>query len=279
MSVVVESGGKKLSGWRRRRGRGWASGAALLEVVLSLGLLAGAMMVIGAQVSWGVRMAGLARERTQALLLAESVLAQIDAGTLELEQELIGDFGPAHPGYAWRVQTEASPIEGMTLITISVLSGPPAEQGQEPDLESYREVYTCRTLRAESVPLNLIKDFGMSPEDAERIADAVPADVGLDPTSIDPASIAQFDVQMLMEVLPALMEAFGGGFNQSILQQLRGQQDQMGGLAGPAEQEPLPEEPQMGAGEPVGIPLSASGMRIGPGGGNPARRGGGRAGR
>ncbi|MFQ6048337.1 MAG: hypothetical protein ACE5K7_03120, partial [Phycisphaerae bacterium] len=109
MSVVVESGGKKLSGWRRRRGRGWASGAALLEVVLSLGLRAGAMMVIGAQVRWGVRMAGLARERTQALLLAESVLAQIDAGTLELEQELSGDFGPAHPGYAWRVQTEASP--------------------------------------------------------------------------------------------------------------------------------------------------------------------------
>lgn len=258
-----------------------ATGVALLEVVIAVGILALGMTFIGAQLRAGLHAAHLTQERTQALMLAESVLAQIESGTLEVLDEAAGDFGTQYPGYAWQVRAEASPIEGLLLITVSVLARPAGQQDEALDPSTCQEILSCRTLRAEPVPLNLDEIVGE--EQTAQISASLPPELadllsqlGIDPTNLDVASLLrQLDMQTLLEMLPVLMQAvqgqLGGSFWDRMQQQIqafaaqyaaaggKSPGDQTGGTEGPVQQ----EEVRPG---PVGVPAPASE------GGGPARR-------
>ncbi|OHB69841.1 MAG: hypothetical protein A2V70_09615 [Planctomycetes bacterium RBG_13_63_9] len=58
-------------------------GFSLLEVILSLAILAGAIAVLGEAARTGIRNAMTTRQLTQAQLLCESKLAEITAGIIE----------------------------------------------------------------------------------------------------------------------------------------------------------------------------------------------------
>jgi hypothetical protein len=230
----------------------------------------------------GLKAAQLTQERTQALMLAESVLAQIESGTLQVQEEAAGDFGTQYPGYAWQVRAEASPIEGLMLITVSVLAKPAGQQGEAIDVSTCQEILSCRTLRAEPVPLNLDEIVGE--EQTAQISESLPPELadllsqlGIDPTNLDVASLLrQLDMQTLLEMLPMLMQTMqgqlGGSFWDRIQQEIqsfaaqyaaggsKSPGSQPAGTGGPVQQ----EEVRPG---PVRVPAPASE------GGIPARQG------
>jgi general secretion pathway protein I len=61
---------------------GKSGGFSLLEVILALAILTGAVAVLGEIVRLGIRNAQVARDTTQAQLLCESKLAEITAGII-----------------------------------------------------------------------------------------------------------------------------------------------------------------------------------------------------
>ena len=253
---------------RARIGRGrWYGGAAvLLEVVLSVAILSLAMMVLGAQFSIGLDTAQLSQR--QRLMLAESGVAQIEMGTLELEEdELAGEFGSQYPGYAWHVTTESSPIEGMNLLTVSILAGPSAdEEGEQAELESYQEILSVRTLRAEHMPLDL-EQFVPPDQQAEDWCDQLPPEfcellneLGIDFSDFDvPKLIRQLDMDSLLELLPMLpmlgqlpQGQMGGSLWDQIRQEIQAyQQGQQPGRGDEQEKEDgdEPEEEDTGQDE------------------------------
>lgn len=214
--------------------------AVLLEVVLSVAILSLTMMVLGAQFSIGLETAQLSQRQRQGLMLAESIVSQIEMGTLELdEDEFVGEFGSQYPGYAWRVTTESSPIEGMKLLTVSILAGLPDDEGGElVELENFEEVLSVRTLRAEHMPLDL-EQFVAPDQQAEDLCDQLPPEfcellneLGIDLNDFDiPKLIQQLDMESLLELLPMLpmleqlpQGQMGGSLWDQIRQQIQAYQ-------------------------------------------------------
>jgi prepilin-type N-terminal cleavage/methylation domain-containing protein len=96
------------------------AGFTLLEVILSLAILAGALAVLGELVRMGVRSAEEARDLTKAQLLCESLVAEIVSGAATIEA-VSGAQIPNDP--EWVFAIEIQPIESQTnegLVTMQV---------------------------------------------------------------------------------------------------------------------------------------------------------------
>ncbi|HOW19672.1 MAG TPA: hypothetical protein PLC79_11590, partial [Phycisphaerae bacterium] len=80
----------------------------LLEVLIALAILILGMAAVGMQVNVGLRVANNSEIATRAVMLAESKLAELDAGIVQLvpNEELEGDFGIQYPGWAWRMYVD-----------------------------------------------------------------------------------------------------------------------------------------------------------------------------
>ena len=83
---------------------------SLLEVILALAILIGALAVIGELVRSGLRNAQVARDLSQAQLLCETRLAEIHAGAASSEG---GGKSPIadHPGWLATVERETSSVQ------------------------------------------------------------------------------------------------------------------------------------------------------------------------
>lgn len=93
-------------------------GLSLLEVMLALAILGGALTVIGMHVRTGARSAAIARDSTTAQLLAESKMAEIAAGVIlpdTVYQEPADEMGE------WLCSVEALPIDQEGLLGVQVL--------------------------------------------------------------------------------------------------------------------------------------------------------------
>lgn len=117
---------------RRTRGLDAAAkrGFTLLEVVLALAILVGAIAVIGELVRLGVMAAGSARDQTQAQLLCESTMAEIAAGILPT-QAAQGVPLPYDPEWVYHVALLPVDAPGMMAVQVTVVqvgvAGRPAE--------------------------------------------------------------------------------------------------------------------------------------------------------
>jgi general secretion pathway protein I len=81
-------------------------GFTLMEVMVALSVVAIALLAIYRMHTQTLFMDARGRFDTVAAMLARQKLADIDAGDLG---DLIGDsgdFGDAHPGYGWRIESE-----------------------------------------------------------------------------------------------------------------------------------------------------------------------------
>lgn len=102
---------------RRKRDR--RPGLTLLEVVLSLAILAGAFAMLAQLVGLGTRAAGNARDLTQAQVIAESMMSEIAAGivnpsTLSLQPV------PSNPQWYASAYVQSTSISGLLQVIVRV---------------------------------------------------------------------------------------------------------------------------------------------------------------
>ncbi len=199
---------------RRRRG------ALLLEVILALTILFMGMSIIGIQLQTSIKIGYDNERRTQALLLAEAKLAQLDSGAINLQREMgadgvmEGDFGKSFPGYFFRfTMEEHDDLEDIFEVTTEILYGPPEDDLEPGDIEDAHVVMVLYSFRPTPPTLNMQRDFGVSDEQIEELAASLPPD--LDPLDLSPAAFAEMDLVTLMELMPQLLEIFGQGFGFS----------------------------------------------------------------
>jgi hypothetical protein len=106
----------------RRHNR--SHGAALLEVVLALTLLAGATAVIGGSLSAGIRAAGGLRSQAQAADLAVTLASELQMGVVEPVSQGPTAYDAPLDGWTWEVTAvplETQDTQPATLQRVDVI--------------------------------------------------------------------------------------------------------------------------------------------------------------
>lgn len=156
------------------------AGAVLLEVVISLGLLVFGMAMVGLQVRAGLDAARATDLGTRALMLTDTLLAELDCGAIipdTTDEEVDGDFGIKAPGYTWRIKIEQADVENLYMLTMELgfNQGHVDEQIDDPDLEIDIEddgttiVRTVYRLYPKPADINMERDYGLASEDLEKL--------------------------------------------------------------------------------------------------------------
>ena len=89
------------------------SGFTLLEVLISIAIIAIVLLSVYRLHSQTLAMTTANRFYTQAPLLAQGKMAQLEALSSESISDDSGDFGDAFPGYNWSVSTEILSVEAL----------------------------------------------------------------------------------------------------------------------------------------------------------------------
>ncbi len=100
--------------WRTRR-----KGLSLLEVILSIAILGGAMVVIGQLFNLGYRSALQVRLRSDANLLCDSKMAELAAGVLPVSSTGNQQI-PENPDWNYSVDVQPSQQIGLLIATVTV---------------------------------------------------------------------------------------------------------------------------------------------------------------
>ena len=116
-------------------------GFSLLEVIIALAFLTGALAVLGELVSMGVEHAMRARNLTQAELLCESKMAEIVSGMSPAEDVSSVPFEPYGlseigeqtldeniEGWLYSIETDSLTMEGLTTVCVTVHQDLPPEK-------------------------------------------------------------------------------------------------------------------------------------------------------
>ena len=90
-----------------------ATGFTLLEVMVAMAIMAIVLVSVYRMHSQTLTMNTASRFYTQAPMLGQSKLAQLETGSSEIIAGDAGDFGDKFPGYSWNVSTEEVAIEAL----------------------------------------------------------------------------------------------------------------------------------------------------------------------
>ncbi len=93
-------------------------GLTLFEVLLSLAIFAGAMAAIGQLVSNGVRGAVKTRLETQAVLRAETIMAEVVSGVLPFQSTQNTPFSD-DPAWHSSVSIHAGPTSNLSIVEVT----------------------------------------------------------------------------------------------------------------------------------------------------------------
>ena len=93
------------------------SGFTLLEIMVALSIIAIALTVLLTSQSQSLSLAREAKFDTIASLLAQSKVAEIEAGSGNELQEDTGDFGDDFPDYSWEIKHENVSLSGEEEFT------------------------------------------------------------------------------------------------------------------------------------------------------------------
>lgn len=94
-------------------------GLTLLEVILALIILGGALVAIGELIRTASRSARDARDATAAQVLADSIVSEISAGTIPA-QPVSGQPDPFDPEWIYSIQVERPNQDGLLQISVTV---------------------------------------------------------------------------------------------------------------------------------------------------------------
>ena len=90
-----------------------AQGFTLLEVMVALAVMSIVLVSVYRMHSQSIAMNGMARFYTQAPLLAQSKMAELEAASHDSLSGGSGDFGEDFPGYTWQVDVNAVSSEAL----------------------------------------------------------------------------------------------------------------------------------------------------------------------
>ena len=204
---------------RRRPGRG----TVLLEVLLSLAILTLGMATIGIQINGGFKLEIEAAELFRRSSLIESMVSQVETlvarelaesqteGTASgpaRDLEIEGEFGLVFPGYGYRVLIEPTEVLDLNRVSIELLEAP-----YNPDtgdlLEEGERVHLVRMLRASPPKINLEKlGVNLPPEQRTLLETGGLLD---ESGNLNIQALLGMEPGALLELLPLLISAFGGG--------------------------------------------------------------------
>ena len=105
----------------RHRGRN-RNGLSLLEVILSIAILGGSMVMIGNLYHLGYRSALQAQMRNDANIHASATMAELVAGVIPIESTGDSDI-PGNPGWYFSVDIQNSLQPGLFMATVTVRRG------------------------------------------------------------------------------------------------------------------------------------------------------------
>lgn len=108
-------------------------GFTLLEVMVSLAIIAGVLMTVYSSFGFHLDIAARDKEETVAMLLAR---AKLDESRLAGKTAGTGDFSPSWPGITWKLETESSPWPGVEKLKLTVFW---EQQRKNLQLALYRE--------------------------------------------------------------------------------------------------------------------------------------------
>ncbi len=95
-------------------------GFTLLEVMVSLAIIAIALMAVLGSQSQGSSLANESKFDTTAALLAQSKMAEMEVRALNDLGSSSGDFGEDFPGYAWEVSVQGLALEELSMVSEKV---------------------------------------------------------------------------------------------------------------------------------------------------------------
>jgi hypothetical protein len=231
--------------------------------VISVSILLVAMGAIGIVFSNGLTTVDRTEQMIRAQMMTERLIAEMDLGILEIEErEQSGYFSEEAPaGMSWAVTIEPNErVEGLLDIDVEIFMG-------DPDGSEDERIFllSTRIQRPEPRGIDFENDFGLDQEQLEMITEAIPGGVAVfDPNDFDPRDLASLDLDQLVELLPTLMQAFGGQFGNDpriaqIMQAV--QSGDLGAIQGAAS--------QFGAGGGFEVPVGGGNQ-----GGNQGNAGG-----
>jgi type II secretion system protein I len=98
---------------------------SLLEVILALAILAGALAVLGEAARMAMRNAAAARDLSRAQLLGESVMAQVVLGAVPLESAPATPIEPLSEldegGWLYSLDVQSTEREGLLRVCVTVM--------------------------------------------------------------------------------------------------------------------------------------------------------------
>lgn len=103
------------------------AGFTLLEVMVAMSILALALVAVLQLQSQSIAMSTSARFMTTASLLAQSKMADVEAGAALGNKSQKGDFAPDFPEYKWTVQITDTKIPKLKRIEVNVFHSALAE--------------------------------------------------------------------------------------------------------------------------------------------------------
>ncbi|MGA2619007.1 MAG: prepilin-type N-terminal cleavage/methylation domain-containing protein [Thermoguttaceae bacterium] len=122
----------RLGDHRGRREKGRGAGFSLLEVILALAILAGAIAVLGEAGRLALRNAETARDLARAQVLCESKLAEIVAGLTAPDPVENTAFdttnNPDVAGWLYSIQSQPTDENGLISVQVTVSRDLPAAQ-------------------------------------------------------------------------------------------------------------------------------------------------------
>ena len=107
--------------WFARRQRG----LSLLEVILAIAILGGALVVINELLRLGYRSAAEARDRSEAQILCDAKMAELAAGVMPLDS-VDGVPIPENQDWLYSVEVQPSAQVGLLGVRVTVQQSPAA---------------------------------------------------------------------------------------------------------------------------------------------------------
>ena len=95
------------------------SAFTILEVIVAVGILLGALTAIVQLISTGTRSSVLGELRGQAVILAETKMNEAIAGVVPLQSSPAEEFEEA-PEWTWELTTETSSLSDVLSVTVTV---------------------------------------------------------------------------------------------------------------------------------------------------------------